>query len=131
MDLKFDARKLAELAAQEDVAFVVLFGSMAKGKAGPQSDADIGICYTHYPKHPYESFRKLTHAFDNDNLDFVDLNQENPLLHFRIASEGRVLWQTHPFAFRRFQNSASKQYADTAKFRLLRERFIKEQGHGH
>mgnify|MGYP001600220364 CR=1 FL=1 len=131
MDLRCNATKLAEIAGKEKAAFVVLFGSLAKGQAGAQSDVDIGIMYKQYPEHPYESFRNLTAAFENDNLDMVDLNQENPLLHFRIATEGKVLWQENPFAFRRFQNEASKQYADTAKFRRLREQFMKDQSSGH
>ena len=131
MQLRYDAEKLAEIAAREQVAFLVLFGSMAKGSSGPQSDVDVGVCFKQYPEHPYEAFRNLSAAFDTDHLDLVDLNQENPLLHFRIATDGKVLWQRDPFAFRRFQNQASKQYADTAKFRRLREQFIKEQSSGH
>ena len=131
MDLRYNSARLAQLASQEHVAFVALFGSVAKGSSGPQSDIDIGVLYKQYPNHPFDSFRNLTAAFENDNLDLVDLNQENPLLHFKIATEGKVLWQENPFAFRRFQNEASKQYADTAKFRRLREQFIQDQSHGH
>jgi predicted nucleotidyltransferase len=78
MDLRYDPSALARLAGQEQVALIVLFGSQTKGKAGPMSDIDIGVLYKKYPEHPYDSFRKLTVAFENDNLDLVDLNQENP-----------------------------------------------------
>lgn len=130
-ELNYDIEKLADIAAAEQLAFVVLFGSLATGKAGPKSDADIGVYFKHYPEHPYEVFRNLTTAFKHDHLDLVDLNQENPLLHFRIAQEGQVLWQDGPFAFRRFQNEASKQYADTAKFRRWQQEFIKGRKHGN
>ncbi len=129
--LRYDAQRLAEIAICEHISFIVLYGSVARGQSGPRSDIDIGVSYKDYPEHPYESFRNLSAAFENDNLDLVDLNHENPLLHFRIATEGKVLWQGNPFAFRRFQNEASKQYADTAKFRLMREQFIKEHSRGH
>ena len=44
MALRCDTEKLAEIAQREHMAFVVLFGSMAKGQAGPQSDVDVGVC---------------------------------------------------------------------------------------
>ncbi len=58
MNLRYDSQKLAEIAAREQVAFVVLFGSVAKGHADDRSDVDIGVCFQRYPEHPYDVFRR-------------------------------------------------------------------------
>lgn len=40
-ELPFDVTKLVDICRANDAAMVAIFGSMARGEAGPQSDIDL------------------------------------------------------------------------------------------
>ena len=79
-----------------DLELVVLFGSTAKGRRRPGSD----------------------------RLDLVDLRRAGPILAMGVARCGRLLYESEPGVFRRFQSLASRRYCDTAKLRRAQRRAI-------
>lgn len=108
-------------------SLIILYGSQATGKTRKGSDTDIAVLEDH-PLTLKEK-TKLTQELaeelkrSDDEIDLVDLQTAPPLLQFQVAKTGRLL-RGDPFTFTRFKVLAFKRYADTAKFRRLREQVL-------
>ncbi|MDP3795057.1 MAG: nucleotidyltransferase domain-containing protein [bacterium] len=106
---------------------IILFGSQATGKRRPGSDTDVAVLSDHQLtlKEKTNLTVKLADALkvSDENIDLVDLWNASPLLQFEVARSGRLL-SGDPFLFTRFRVLAFKRYADTAKFRRLREKLM-------
>lgn len=94
MSLKDRLRQTA--ASLPEVKLAVLFGSTARGKAGPRSDVDIGVLLE--PDTPESRSRvevELGRAVGDQSVHLVFLTEEDapPLLRFEIARDGVVLRQ--------------------------------------
>ena len=111
----------------KDVRLIILFGSRARETAGAASDIDIGILM-HAARQPLTVDQKMElkiriaekFSFHEDHIDLVDLSVASPLLQYRAAEEGKLLFGM-PYDFLRFKVLAWKRYLDTAKLRRMRE----------
>ncbi|MGH2809371.1 MAG: nucleotidyltransferase domain-containing protein [Actinomycetota bacterium] len=102
------------------VELIVLFGSRARGDAGPSSDTDVGVLFSAGKPHGIDEIEKVRAALGGgDFLDLVCLNTADPLLLRLAAEEGIAQFQAHPGAIEEFRLRAHKRYMDTAKFRRL------------
>jgi predicted nucleotidyltransferase len=118
------AARLRDLAAvAPDVELVVLFGSVATGRARTRSDVDIAVRCAG-PADLDELYRVLASRIGTYRLDLVDLRRASPLLMMEVARRGRVLFERHPGVFRQFQALASRRYCDTVKLRRAQRRAI-------
>jgi uncharacterized protein len=86
---------LATTAGREGIAAAYLFGSMARGTAGPASDVDVGILYS---KEPPRTLKGL--GFDLEwelekmlklPVQVVVLNRAPVDLVIRVLRDGRLL----------------------------------------
>ena len=111
-------KQLEPIAKKFGLRFIVLFGSVARGKVHEDSDIDVGV----YTEHPitfnkrlklWLELSKLLHA----DIDLAVLNHPNPLFGFRVANEGKVLFEKKPFLWENWKSYAVRYYWDTAKFR--------------
>ncbi|NEP20246.1 MAG: DUF433 domain-containing protein [Leptolyngbya sp. SIO4C1] len=116
------------------IRLLVLFGSRARGSATSNSDWDFALLCDEASRHQYEHegfnhFRIWTileqvfHIRDN-KVDVVDLNLGSPAIAYQVARYGQVLYEQEPGMFQQFQRKAWKAFADTQKFRDLRQRSI-------
>lgn len=76
------------------VRFAYLFGSLARGQAGPLSDTDIAVYLDRRVK--FDDYRlklmeKLAKILEDGNLDLLVLNQAPPLLRHEIIKYGILL----------------------------------------
>jgi predicted nucleotidyltransferase len=80
------------------VAAAYLFGSVARGEAGPDSDLDVGVVYDK----PYPNDRdriatqlalEIGRAVGMDAVDVVDLEAQGPLFCQRVLLEGSRLYE--------------------------------------
>src|SRR5215217_7290197 len=81
-------------ASLPEVRLAVLFGSTARGTAGPRSDVDLGVLLD--PDTPDARLRvevELGRAVGDRSVDLIFLKEAPPLLRFEIAKEGVVLHQ--------------------------------------
>jgi predicted nucleotidyltransferase len=118
------AARLRDLAAvAPDIELVVLFGSVATGRARARSDVDVAVRGAG-PANLDELYRVLAPRIGTARLDLVDLRRASPLLMMEVARRGRLLFERHPGAFRQFQALASRRYCDTAKLRRAQRRAI-------
>jgi uncharacterized protein len=92
--LEVDERRLAEVCDRYGVAKLEIFGSQARGTAGP--DSDIDVLYTLRPGRPMgweiEQFAdELTELFGRQ-VDLVSLRSLHPLLQPSVLAEARPVY---------------------------------------
>jgi len=82
---------------------IILFGSAARGEAGPESDIDVmvvmpeGTHRRHTAQHLYRSIRGVTTPFDVlvATPDDLERHRDNPgLIYHDILEEGRTIYAT-------------------------------------
>ena len=88
--------RLRELIAQaegdRDVLAIILFGSQARGNAGPGSDVDVCVVLEAGVSSGIEASRKRLDYLAGGDLD-VKVFQQLPLyIRSRVLKEGRVLF---------------------------------------
>lgn len=115
-------------ATLADVIAVYLFGSYARGVAGPLSDVDIAVLLKGHPDEEYclevrlELIGGLTNRLHMDEVDVVILNQAPPALCYAVLRDGRLLFCRDSTALALFRLQSVNAYLD---FKPLLER------HGH
>jgi predicted nucleotidyltransferase len=116
--------RLADLPTQiGDLELLVLFGSVARGRTLARSDVDLGVRCASMADLD-QLYLALAPRLPTDRLDIVDLRRVGPLLAFRVARTGLLLFERTPGLFREFQSLASRRYCDTEKLRRARRRAI-------
>jgi predicted nucleotidyltransferase len=107
------AAPLADLVTvAPSVQLVVLFGSVARGRARRDSDLDVAV-RADEPADLDALYVLLAPRLASSRVDLVDLRRAGPLLAFQVAQRGQVLYERDPGAFRTFQSLASRRYVDT------------------
>jgi len=114
----------------KDVKLVILFGSMAAGKSGENSDVDVAVLSDHALslQEKFELKEELSAKLKEleDKIDLIDLWSAPPLLQYQVAQNGKLLKGSET-DFIRFRVLAWKRYLDTAKFRRLREKVLNKE----
>jgi uncharacterized protein len=125
------------LAELPQVKFAYLFGSHARGSAGPLSDVDIAV-YLDGRLNEFDYrltlIESLARKVRSDDLDVIALNSAPVLLAFDVIRDGIVLKDDRS---RRviFEAKVIRDYLDTAHLRevqcqYLKERFRRGPGNG-
>ncbi len=116
------------LEKDKRVKFAYLFGSRARGQAGPLSDTDVAVYLDRRVKpgdYRLKLMEKLAKFLKNDNLDLVVLNQAPPLLRHEIIKYGLLLKDD---ASRRipFEAEVIRECLDTAYLRQVQRAALVE-----
>jgi predicted nucleotidyltransferase len=111
------------LAGRDDVTAAYLFGSQARGEAGPLSDVDVAVWLDPDLDRSARSRRQLelmagaAGVLSTDEVQVVVLNDAPPLLVNRALRDGELLSE-HDRAVRvRLETEALVRYLDTAPLR--------------
>lgn len=104
---------LSELRLQSEIIAIILFGSVAHGKAREDSDIDISIVTrSNVP----DSTRMELLSYGSDKIDihlFLDL----PLtIRMRVIREGELLFCSDLLSFHRIKIDTVRQYLDFSPF---------------
>lgn len=101
---------------KREARLAVLFGSRARGEAGPESDVDVAfvprvesMSLTEESRLQADLERVLGRPVDLVRLDRADLT-----LRWRIARDGVLIWSETPVGFSRFRARTASEYADFA-----------------
>lgn len=122
----------AGLAAEPSVRLAYLFGSQARGDAGPNSDVDLAVW-----TEPRLSLIELGAVAERIGraipvpLDLVDLRETPPLLARQVVAEGEALLVRDADLKLDFELETVRRYEDTRPLRAVQQRLLKELvGHG-
>lgn len=110
----------------EEVRLLVLFGSTARGKAGPRSDVDLGVLLDPYSAAlRFKVDAELGRAARRE-VDTVLLDDAPPLLRFEIARDGVLLFEREEGLWTHFKAKAMVDWWDWAPtFRMMSDASIR------
>jgi len=118
-----DTEKLDKVLASHRVEIAYLFGSLARGEAGPLSDADVGVLFEEKME-PQARFHaklmltsELPSIFGVKRIDVVDLVNAPPALAFHVIKDATVLRNLNESRRIRFESRTMIRYWDTAPMR--------------
>jgi predicted nucleotidyltransferase len=104
-------------ASLPEVRLAVLFGSTARGKAGPRSDVDIGVLLDpDTPDARTQVEYEIGRAVGDREVDMVFLKKASPLLRFEIAKDGVLLFQREDHLWTSFKEKAMVDWWDWAPY---------------
>lgn len=96
-------RALPIFAEFPEIAVAYLFGSFARGEAGPESDLDFGIVYRRRGEtaldHMWELLdlaSRLESVAPGRRIDLVVLESQGPLFAHQVLLEGRLVHESDP-----------------------------------
>jgi len=111
------------LASEPDVVGAYLFGSQARGQAGPLSDVDVAVWLDPGLPAPARGRRQLelmsrtSDALGTDEVQVVVMNDAPPLLAQRVLRDGVLLAERDPALRVRLETDAIVRYLDTSPLR--------------
>lgn len=123
---------LDETFERHGVVLAYLYGSQARGDAGPLSDVDVavkfepGLSARERFDHVLHLIGELGSVFHRDDVYVVDLDEAPPLLRHRIYYYGRVLYCADEAERVRFEKTALRDYVDTEPLRRTKHRYVLE-----
>lgn len=94
MDPEVETRARAALERHPEVVVAYLFGSSARGRAGPLSDLDVAVLLgegADAASAQLDLIGDLAAATGTDRVDVVVLNEAPSELAFRVLRDGRLL----------------------------------------
>ena len=122
-------KRIIELAP-DDIDLIVIFGSQARGTATEMSDLDIAIVASGLDRNERFDLRlRAISQFEGprQDVDVVLMQDINWSLKYRIARDGKVLYDRTGNEWAYFVESVLKYYPD---YRIFEERFLEESLEG-
>ena len=106
---------------------VYLFGSVARGEAGPDSDVDVGVLFSAEPaptldSPPLDLEGELERRLGR-RVQVVALNRASADLVHRVLRDGKLVLDREPAARIRFEVRRRNEYFDLAPIRRLYRRY--------
>ncbi len=111
-DPVFDAL-VAAVRATAGLDLLILFGSRARGDAGPGADWDFGYVAKAATRIP-ALLAALVQALDDDHIDLVDLDLAGGLLRYRAACDGLLVHEAVAGQFDRYCFDAARFWCENA-----------------
>lgn len=119
--------KIKEILDDFDLQLLILFGSYGGENFTKNSDIDLAVRVSHLKslkENQLQILNQLSLLFEHHPVDLVLLNHADPLIKFKVASEGKLLYQSEENLFENFQVKAAAEHNDALKFYQLDKKFI-------
>lgn len=118
--------------SREGVVLAYLFGSVARGDAGPLSDVDLAVLYRDEmpPAEAQMAGGRLADELQGllgRGVDVVVLNLPSPALHYAIIDEGKVILNTDEDRRVQFEARTMMEYLDTEHMRAVQRLYLYER----
>lgn len=100
---------------QDNLDFIVIFGSFVTGNSHPRSDLDIGVWVSLPEEKHSEVFGNLLCLFDSSSTPRVDvtlLNMASLSLLFRVARDGKIVYARNDKVWPNFVEYVLSRYPD-------------------
>ena len=118
-------KQLHPIAQKFGLRFIVLFGSVARGRTHEESDIDIGV-FTERPITFNERLKlwlELSQLFRAE-IDLAVLNHAEPVFGSLVSRDGKLLYEGKKYVWENWRSYKTRQYWDTKKFRDDLERYV-------
>ncbi|MGH9385889.1 MAG: type VII toxin-antitoxin system MntA family adenylyltransferase antitoxin [Vicinamibacterales bacterium] len=129
MTLSAASRVVARsVARRPEIQAAYIFGSVAQGRARPDSDIDIAVLVgrripdARALRYRLKLTADLSAALRRNDVQVVILNDAPPLLAHRVLSGGTLVFQRARAARVRFQVQTASRYADVVP---MLERYVR------
>ncbi|KXS50356.1 MAG: DNA polymerase beta domain-containing protein [Halanaerobium sp. 4-GBenrich] len=119
--------KIKEILNDYDLQLLILFGSYGEENFTKNSDIDLAVKVSHcknLKENQVQILNQLSVLFEHHPVDLVLLNHADPLIKFKVALEGKLLYQNEKGLFEKFQVRAAAEHNDAQKFYQLDQNFI-------
>lgn len=119
--------EIKEILSDYELQLLILFGSYEKENFNEKSDLDLAVKVKDIEKlkkAQLDILHQISSLFNQIPVDLVLLNHADPLIKFKIASEGKILYQKEKDYFEKFQVRAAAEHNDARKFYQLDKKFI-------
>lgn len=124
----FQGRIATYFAANNAIKFAYLFGSCARGQAGPLSDIDLAV-YLDYRLDPFTAklryLEELYRLLNTERCDLVVLNNAPLILQYEVIRYGKVLKENKQRRVS-FETKVIREYLDTEPLREVHRQKLKE-----
>lgn len=119
-------KKIQEIAAENHLKLVLLFGSQASEKTHKESDIDIGILPS--KNLTFEEEIKITTEFSNIalNFDLSNLQKASPLLLKKVIENCEIIYQRNPEVFSIFEIYALNRYQEAYPLFEIKQQLLYE-----
>ena len=123
-------RLYSYFSGRGDVLLAYLFGSVARGQAGPLSDIDVAVLLDGDPDESQmfdvrlEIIGAVMEIFGDNDIAVVGLNQATLSLRYRVLRDGLLLFVKNHQARIDFQSQTVMEYLDFKPFRERHEQAI-------
>lgn len=128
IDINKAKLKIERLARENNLKFVILYGSQARGAAKNSSDIDIAVL-----GEKTISFAKLvdlinefTDILETNEVDVKSLHNTDPLFRYEVTREGILLYGDEK-DYVSFKAYAFRDYMDSCDLFRLKEIIIKKR----
>ncbi len=125
---------LPVFGTRPEAVAVFVFGSRARGAAGPMSDVDIAVLLTATAArlHRADEYKArlladLMSALGTRDVDLVLLNEAPPLLSHRVLRDGVPLRVTDERALAEFRFFSLQTYLDTKPLREMQAAALRDR----
>ncbi len=124
---------LEQVFARYGVALAYLYGSQARGDAGPLSDVDVAIMFRLALTRKERWRRRLAlgqelmRILGRDDLFVADLAEASPLLKDEVRREGRLLYCADEALRVEFEVEVLREFVDTQPLRDLQWQYLLER----
>ncbi|MEK7161158.1 MAG: nucleotidyltransferase domain-containing protein [Patescibacteria group bacterium] len=130
MKIDYDKNKLAKVAKDFGLKFIILHGSFANGVPDKESDLDIAAL-AHTPLdfkkelQLYGTLNDVFHLPPQTDLDFKTLNKVDPLFRYEVT-RGGILLYGDPTEYEEYKAFAFRSYYDSRPLLDLEHHLIKK-----
>jgi predicted nucleotidyltransferase len=120
------------LKNRPEVQAAYLFGSVATGRARPDSDIDVAVLVSRRImrrdpfKYRVDLMTDLMRVLNRNDVDLVLLNEAPPLLAHRVLSKGKLILEHSASARVAFQVQTVNRYLDSQPMRRLYLSYLKK-----
>lgn len=115
-----------EIARDNGLDLIVLFGSRATGTTHRRSDVDIAYVAREPLSLSQESalIVEFMRLFRTDAVDLVSLRNASPLLRYQVARFGKAIYERTPGLFISFYINALRQHQEARPLFQLRSHYL-------
>jgi predicted nucleotidyltransferase len=113
-----DYEKIKQVAEENNLDLVVIFGSQARGTASKHSDIDIGIYGSSLLDLSDKTnlIRDFSEIFKSDKIDISIISLNSPVFTLQVLTDGKILYEKEKNIFGLLKLRAWKLFAESKPF---------------